>query len=110
MSADHQPAFWRLSKLDQKRQLEREMHMVLSMRRKDLSISEKYLLCETLCHTLSGRYELACASMDDLYESPDGLVPSDELSEAAGSMTERSLMRMLRYIEGSPVRNRPLFG
>jgi hypothetical protein len=89
--------------------LEKEVRTFLKGRQKP-SDFEKYFLAETLGHIHAGRYELACDSMDDVYEPPEFPTnPSDELCDVARSTDQRKLMRTLRSIEGTPTQEFPVF-
>jgi hypothetical protein len=109
MMIPYSGSFWALPKHNQKRLLEEELRNFLN-EHQTLSACEKYFLTETLGHLYAGRYELGRDSVDDVYESPElSAACSGEICEAAMSVTQRKLMRALRYIEGAPTQEIPIF-
>jgi hypothetical protein len=93
--------FWKLSKHEQKRALEAEIGLFLTTHGAELTNSNKYFLREALVHIFAGRYELACESMDDVYDSP---VEIAEVRKVGKSVTHRALVRAFREIKATPPR------
>lgn len=99
--------WWKLSKEDQKRQVERAIDWYLR-RRADLSNREKLLLRDAISAAFRGLFGLAAQAVYDMGEPEDRWASSVE-DAAVDGITPESLRRALTALEASPVQSPAVF-
>lgn len=101
---------WTLSKEEQKRELESHLHYFLSdADSSDLTPHRRFFLSETIGLTFRGLFGMARVSLAYAYEDADQFDYYEMSSEIIERATPAALHRALRYLEGAPAQEHPIF-